>query len=483
MTAEEAGASGALVPAPWSSRAACDPTVAALHPPAALDDAPLRWRVREESGAEHGGLVRAVALPAGEACGRGGRRVHARDLVLPLALPPGYHRLDDRCGRRDAGTTLLSLRPPACYRRPRRRPAAGSGVPPCSSMACARRATGASATSPTSRTIVEQWGEPRRGHRRRQPAARAVPAQPGARQSVQPVEPAVPQRAVHRRRGGRRLRANATSCARACVAPAFQAAAAGAARRRARRLRRRRGGEAAVLELLYAHFRARHLGGAHAARARVPCVPAGGRRGAAPHALFEALQEHLHRDDPSVWGWPVWPEAYRDPDSPAVARFAAEHSTASSSTSTCSGRRTLQLGAAADASSERGLAVGLYHGSRGLGRSRRRRGLGEPGALRDWRRASARRPTTSTSNGQDWGLPPLIPRAPARRRVRAVHRDAAREHARTPGALRIDHVMGLMRLFWVPPGGTAARRCLRRATRSTICSDWSRSKATATAAS
>ncbi|HSO06194.1 MAG TPA: malto-oligosyltrehalose synthase, partial [Pelomicrobium sp.] len=58
-------------------------------------------------------------------------------------------------------------------------------------------------------------------------------------------------------------------------------------------------------------------------------------------------------------------------------------------------------------------------------------------------------------NGQDWGLPPLIPQrlaesgyAPFIAMLRAAMRHA--------GALRIDHVMGLRRLFWVPPGGKPA---------------------------
>jgi 4-alpha-glucanotransferase len=57
--------------------------------------------------------------------------------------------------------------------------------------------------------------------------------------------------------------------------------------------------------------------------------------------------------------------------------------------------------------------------------------------------------------GQDWGLPPFIPwrlRAlsygPLISTLRAVLHGA--------GGLRVDHVMGLFRLYWVPPGGGPA---------------------------
>ena len=58
-------------------------------------------------------------------------------------------------------------------------------------------------------------------------------------------------------------------------------------------------------------------------------------------------------------------------------------------------------------------------------------------------------------DGQDWGLPPFVPaklRDQAYRPLAATLRAVAR-HAR---GLRIDHVMGLFRLLWVPPAMTAA---------------------------
>lgn len=64
-------------------------------------------------------------------------------------------------------------------------------------------------------------------------------------------------------------------------------------------------------------------------------------------------------------------------------------------------------------------------------------------------------PDAFNARGQDWGLPPWRPDrlaatgyAPFRSLLRSVFRYA--------GALRIDHVMGLFRLWWIPEGAEPA---------------------------
>jgi 4-alpha-glucanotransferase len=58
--------------------------------------------------------------------------------------------------------------------------------------------------------------------------------------------------------------------------------------------------------------------------------------------------------------------------------------------------------------------------------------------------------------GQDWGLPPFIPH-----RLREAHYrpfiDTIRAQLRHAGGLRIDHVLGLFRLWWIPSGHGPAR--------------------------
>ena len=59
-----------------------------------------------------------------------------------------------------------------------------------------------------------------------------------------------------------------------------------------------------------------------------------------------------------------------------------------------------------------------------------------------------------TTEGQTWGAPPLHP-ARIRENAHQQFRDALRCHMRVAGVVRIDHVMGLQRLFWVPDGASA----------------------------
>ena len=63
--------------------------------------------------------------------------------------------------------------------------------------------------------------------------------------------------------------------------------------------------------------------------------------------------------------------------------------------------------------------------------------------------------------GQNWGFPPLLPEA-SRRQGHAYFRAALHHLLAAGGMLRIDHVMGFHRLFWIPQGFSPAQGCYLR---------------------
>jgi (1->4)-alpha-D-glucan 1-alpha-D-glucosylmutase len=213
-----------------------------------------------------------------------------------------------------------------------------------------------------------------------------------------------------------------------------------------------------TLGLLFDHFREHHLGpdGAPAlddsGRAFLAFVAQGGEA-LLRHALFEALQAQLHASDESIWGWPVWPQAYRDPAGSEVAQFAEQHAERVQFHQWLQWLAAGQLARASDLCQALDMGVGLYV-DLAVSVDRAGSDVWSERACFAADASIGAPPDAFNPNGQGWGLPPLRPD-----RLRASHYryfiDTLRANMRGAGALRIDHVMGLMRLFWIPPGQSA----------------------------
>ncbi len=145
-----------------------------------------------------------------------------------------------------------------------------------------------------------------------------------------------------------------------------------------------------------------------------------------------------------------WPSGLRDPSSREVAAFRAEHPERVDRHCWIQFELDRQLAAAAKEARDVGLPLGLYTD---LAVGSAPDGADPwlfPGLFAEGAHAGAP-PDDYSSSGQDWGFQPLDPhrlRADGYRYwVRLVRAGFA--HAR---ALRIDHALGLFRLFWIPAG-------------------------------
>ena len=209
-----------------------------------------------------------------------------------------------------------------------------------------------------------------------------------------------------------------------------------------------------VLRLLFDHFRREHLarGSARAAEFRAYVAERG--ESLRLHALYDAIDEHLRaQDGDRYWGWPVWPEAVRDPAGAGVREFEATHRELVEYYAWLQWLADRQLGEVQRVARELGMPIGLY-GDYAVGVN--------PSGSETWSDQALYRkgagvgapPDALALKGQDWGIPPQDPNVLTDEQYRPF-RNLIAANMRHFGALRLDHVMALFRQWWVPVGLSA----------------------------
>ena len=145
-------------------------------------------------------------------------------------------------------------------------------------------------------------------------------------------------------------------------------------------------------------------------------------------------------------------EGLQNFDSPAIDEFVAQHRAEIDFLRWTQWIADTQLGDAASRAEADGLTLGLYRdlavGSSGAGAE----AWSNPQILVREAHAGVP-PDILNPAGQDWGLPPFNPRALRESRYTPFI-ELVRANMRYCRALRIDHVVGLQHLYWVPAGNT-----------------------------
>lgn len=171
------------------------------------------------------------------------------------------------------------------------------------------------------------------------------------------------------------------------------------------------------------------------------------------HARFEALHARHLPPLGSAADWRHWPSDLRDPAGPGVRAYAQAHDKDIAFHIFLQWLAAQGLGAAQRAASGAGMAIGLI-GDLAVGT--------DPGGSHAWSRqddilkglSPGAPPDIYNPRGQRWGLTAFSPRA-LRLKGYSAFIEMLRAALAQTGGLRIDHVLGLARMWLVPEGASA----------------------------
>lgn len=444
-----------MLPQAWViSAAKQDSPVIPVSVPLELAAAQITWEIALESGDVRTGVAAINALQIAERGDLAGRAFSRVNLPLPADLPLGYHRIAVRLDAGLASESRLIVTPARCYKP--------------SAIAAGARVWGIAVQLYSLRSDTN-WGM---GDLRdlRELIKLAAPLGCGL-VGVNPLHallPAAPTQISPYSPSSRQFLnvlyiavadvpefAECFAAREQVAAPGFQALL--------RELRatanvdyaRVAAAKFPVLRVLFEYFRTTHLAeGTERAQAFRKFAEERGEP-LRLHAIFDALDAELRLQGPQYWGWPSWPEEYRDPTSPAVNRFARDRAVDVDYFIYLQWLADEQLCAAQRLARDSGMSIGLY-GDVAVGAS--------PGGSETWsnRRLYVHQacvgapPDPLALKGQDWGIPPQDP-VELRAQEYQPFIVMLRNNMHAAAALRLDHVMTLFRLWWVPHGLSSAQ--------------------------
>ncbi|MCC2099014.1 MAG: 4-alpha-glucanotransferase [Hyphomicrobiales bacterium] len=172
------------------------------------------------------------------------------------------------------------------------------------------------------------------------------------------------------------------------------------------------------------------------------------------HALFEALHGDQFGRDFTRWHWRDWTGDFSHPKSRDVQAFARDHATAVDYHMFLQWLARRSLEKAQQRALDSGMRVGLINDlAVGLNSGGSHAWSMQDDLLHGL--AIGAPPDALAPRGQNWGLTTFSPLA-LRDNAYATFLATLRASLEPAGGLRIDHAMGLKRLWLIPDGGTSA---------------------------
>lgn len=166
-------------------------------------------------------------------------------------------------------------------------------------------------------------------------------------------------------------------------------------------------------------------------------------------AVFQTLYEI---ETKKIWGgWKAWPKEYLAPDASGIERFSKEHKKRIDFFKFMQFEASRQFDLASDEVKRCGLKIGFYRDlAVGVGRDSAEYWSNPELFMRD--AGTGAPPDAFFPGGQKWGLGTFLPQVLKEQKYEPFIK-ILRANMKNAGALRIDHVMSLMRLYVIPDGG------------------------------